>query len=193
VYYIWRSSGTWQFDDSNYTTLPEASADLVAGQEDYTLPTTAIDILECYVMNASGDYQKLSRANPNIITSSRDEFYETDGMPAVFWLEGVSLIIKPAPSAGEVTLTSGLKIILERDIDIFTSTDTSQEPGFLPTFHRLISLGAAYDFARSIGMTDKINTIKPDLDLMTKELEHYYSKRSRADKKRINPNLISSI
>lgn len=193
VYYIWKSSGQWQFDDSNYTTLPEATATLVAGQEDYAIPSTAIDILEVYVMNSSGDYQKLTRINPLEISGSRDELYETDGMPGYYWLEGNSIILKPAPAAADVTTAAGLKIILDRDIDAFTSSDTLQEPGILPAFHRLISLGAAYDFARANEMVQRINMIKPDLEQMSKDLEEYYSRRSRADKPRIRPNIINSI
>jgi hypothetical protein len=193
AYYIWRSSNVWQFDDSNFTTLPEATATLVAGQEDYSIPSTAIDILEVYVMNSSGDYYRLNKINPFMITGARDEYAETDGMPADYYLQGNSIVLKPAPATGYVTMAAGLKLILDRDIDAFTITDTIQEPGFLPAFHRLLSLGAAFDFARSKELVTKINLIKPDLDLMVREMEEYYARRSRADKKRIKPNLVSSI
>lgn len=193
VFYIWRSSGLWQFDDFNNTTLPEATTTLVDGQGDYGIPTTAIDIKEAYVMNSSGDYQKLKRINPTDMIEARDEYYETDAMPAEFYLEGNSIILKPAPLAASVTLAAGLKIILDRNVTIFTTSDTSKEPGFVATFHRLISLGAAYDFARANNMITKINTIKPDLDLMVKEAEEYYSRRSKGGKNNIKPSLVSSI
>ena len=38
---IWESSGAWQYDDSNKTDLPIATTDLVAGQQDYELPSLA--------------------------------------------------------------------------------------------------------------------------------------------------------
>lgn len=193
VFYAWRSSSKWQFDDSNYTDFPEATTDLMVGYEDYSIPSTAIDVLECYVMNASGDYQKLTRINPYTLSGARDEYGETDGMPAEWYLEGNSIILKPAPAAGYVTLTDGLKAILDRDIDPFLTTDTIKEPGFPKMFHRIISLGAAFDFARAHDMGFQVNLLKPDLDKMTAEFEEYYSKRSRGDKKRIKPNLINSI
>jgi hypothetical protein len=192
IYYIWRSSGQWQFDDTNYTTLPEATADLVAGQEDYALPSTAIDVLEAYILDSDGDYKKLERINPNTLPTSRDEYLETDGTPAEYWLEGGSVIIKPAPAAGSVTTTAGLKIILDRDIDAFTITDTTQEPGLPNPFHRIISLGASFDFARANDMANKIKTIQPDLDRMIGELTDYYARRSRNQNKKIRPKISNT-
>src|SRR3989344_5051717 len=36
---IWESQGSWQYDDSNATTLPIAKATMVHGQQDYSLPS----------------------------------------------------------------------------------------------------------------------------------------------------------
>jgi hypothetical protein len=194
VFHIWRSSGQWQFVDRNATSgLPEATQNLTAGTETYTIPTTAIDIREVYILNADGNYQKLKKINPAEIIGSRDEYGETDGMPAEYYLSGEKIVLKPAPAAGYVTTTAGLKVVLDSDITIFASTDTNKEPGIIPMFHRLLSLGAAFDFARSRNMNLKINLIKPDLDEMMKEFEEYYSKRSKGDKIRIKPNIINSI
>lgn len=195
VFYIWRSSGMWQFDDSTATTLPEATTTLVAGQEDYTIPTGGLDIREVHVMNSSGDYKKLKKINPFDIPygSTRDEYYETDAMPAEYYLEGNSIIIKPAPAAASVTLALGLKIILDRNVTLFAVTDTTKEPGFVAQFHRILSLGAAYDFARAHNMVTKIAIIKPDLDKTIQEAEEYYARRSKGGKNNIKPNLISSI
>jgi len=193
VFYIWRSSGMWQFDDSTATTFPEATTTLVAGQEDYTIPSGGLDVREVYVMNSGGDYQKLRKINPFAIGYARDEYYETDSMPAEYYLEGNSIIIKPAPAAANVTLALGLKIILDRNVTLFAVGDTTKEPGFIAQFHRVLSLGAAYDFARAHNMVTKVATIKPDLDMMVREVEEYFSRRSKGGKNNIRPNLISSI
>lgn len=144
VFYIWRSSGMWQFDDSTATTFPEATTTLVVAQEDYTIPTGGLDVREVYVKNSSGDYIKLKKINPFDLSygMARDEYYETDGMPAEYYLEGNSIILKPAPATGSVTLALGLKIILDRNIILFATTDTTKEPGFIAQFHRIFSLGA---------------------------------------------------
>lgn len=172
----------WKFDDTNYTDLPIATTDLVAAQSGYALPTYAIDVLGVEVMNASGNYKKLAEINKQNIDVALDEYYKTDAMPVEFYREGESIFLKPAPAVGSVTLTDGLLIHLDRDIDAFTTSDTTQAPGFNTMFHRVLSLGSAYDYARSKNMADKINSIKPDLDLLLAEMEDYYTKRSRANK-----------
>ncbi len=194
VFYIWKNTGQWQFVDRNTTSgLPEATMNLTAGTETYTIPTTAIDIREVYAMNSDGNYQKLTKINPAEIIGSRDEYGETDGMPAEYYLSGEKIVLKPAPAAGNVTTTSGLKLILDSVITAFASTDTNKEPGILSIFHRLYSLGTAFDFAKAHNMVVKINLIKPDLDAMIAEMEQYYSRRSKGDKARLKPNIISSI
>ena len=53
-------TGEWEYDDSNYTNLPEATADLVDGQRDYELPSTAQKIDRVEVLDNALNSQKLS-------------------------------------------------------------------------------------------------------------------------------------
>lgn len=194
VFYIWKNSSKWQFVDRNSTTgLPEATQVLVAGTGNYTIPTTAIDVREVWVKDENGNYGKLDRINPVEILGARDEYGETAGKPSEWYLYGDKIVLKPIPSAGYITTAAGLKTILDSTVTIFTSSDTGKEPGFISTFHRVLSLGAAFDFARAHNMNQKINLIKPDLDLMLSQMEEYYSKRSKGDKARIKPTIINSI
>src|SRR5438105_2541997 len=39
------ADGTWQIDDTNFTTVPIATASLISGQQDYGLNTTHIQLL----------------------------------------------------------------------------------------------------------------------------------------------------
>jgi hypothetical protein len=194
IFYIWKNSGKWQFVDRNSTTgLPEATQVLVAGTETYTIPTTAIDIREVWVKDENGNYRKLDKINPTEILGARDEYGKTDGKPEEWYLSGDKIVLKPAPAAGYITTASGLKTILDSSVTVFAITDTTKEPGFISTFHRVLSLGAAFDFARAHEMVTKINFIKPDLDLMLTQMEEYYAKRSKGDKARIKPTITSSI
>ena len=58
--WIWQVTGEWEYDDSNYTNLPEATANLVNGQRDYELPSTAQKIDRVEVLDNSGNSQKLT-------------------------------------------------------------------------------------------------------------------------------------
>ena len=59
---IWKMVGDWEFDDTNQTTLPIATADLVANQQDYELPSSAQKLERVEVKNQDGDYVVIASA-----------------------------------------------------------------------------------------------------------------------------------
>lgn len=159
--WIWQSTGDWEFDDSNQTTLPVATRDMVDEQQDYALPTSAFKIDRCEVKDSNGDFQLITPIDKSEVSeSAMSELLETAGMPVYYDLVGDSIILYPKPSATLTTITDGLKLYLSRDISSFTSTDTTKEPGFMPYFHRIISIGMAYDYAVSKGMREKASILK---------------------------------
>lgn len=185
--WIWQSTGEWEYDDSNYTNLPIATTTLVAGQNDYELPSDAQKVDRIEVLNASGDYEHIKTIDKSQISGALSEYYETDGMPKYYDLVGRSIILYPAPSATETTLAAGLKIYFTRDIEEFETDDTNKEPGFVSDFHRLISLGAALDFALVTG-SNKINFIREQIQLMEADLKQFYGSRQREAKVMIKKN-----
>jgi len=186
--WIWEVTGTWEYDDSNYTDLPVATTDLVDEQQDYELPSTAQRIMRVEVLDSDGNW---SLVYPFDETQVRDqamsEFYETAGLPIYYDLKGRSILLYPKPSSDDVTLTNGLKVYFSRDISEFSSTDTTKEPGFVSNFHRLLSLGASYDYAVSRAMTDRVNYLKLQINEMVQELKNFYGERHRDMKTRIIP------
>lgn len=159
--WIWQSSSTWKFDDSNLTTLPVATNDLVANQQDYTLPTSIFKLDRVEVMDADGNYQKLIPFDKSQVTDeAMDEFLSVAGMPRYYDVEGNSLFLYPKPASASVTLTNGIQIYVGRDIDPFISTDTIKEPGFSEYFHRVVSIGMALDYAVSKGLKDKATALR---------------------------------
>lgn len=160
--WIWQASSSWKFDDSNLTTLPIAQRDLVANQQDYTLPTSIFKLDRVEVMDAEGNYKRLIPFDKSQIggTESMDEFLATAGMPVYYDVEGNSLNLYPKPSATDVTIADGLQIYVGRDVDPFVSTDTTKEPGFSEYFHRIVSIGMALDYAIAKGLKDKASSLK---------------------------------
>ena len=53
---IWSSMGSWQWDDSNQTDLPQATTDLVSGQSRYTMPTSALTIKRVEIKDENGSW-----------------------------------------------------------------------------------------------------------------------------------------
>jgi len=193
--WIWEATGTWEYDDSNYTNLPIATTDLVDGQDNYELPTIAQRLDRIEVMNAEGDYVKLTPIDKSQIDVAMSEFADEDGMPEYYDVIGRSIILYPTPDTTKVTLSNGLKAYFSRGVNEFAITDTSTEPGFDDNFHRLLSVGAAYDWAisKDIDNTSRINSLSNQILTFKEEIQKFYGSRDRGMKARIIPKTESNI
>ena len=100
VYLTWKNSSIWEFDDSNYTTLPIGTTTLVDSQQDYALPTNALDVQRVEVKDSSGNFQVLKQFDKTQITEALTEYYETAGMPVYYDVIGGSLFLYPKPATG---------------------------------------------------------------------------------------------
>ena len=186
---IWinETMGTWSWDDSNWTTLMATSSDLTAGTQYYQIPTGTRKIERMEVLANNGIYKKLIPLDKSQVNDALDEFYKTDGLPIYYDAEGKYVHLYPAPAAANVTTTKGLKWHIIRDISPFGITDTSTEPGFDNHFHRIISLGSAYDYCLSNGIEDRKKGFREELDRLHSQVNEHYSIRNRELKSRIIP------
>lgn len=181
--WIWQNQSSWKYDDSKYTDFPEATTALVNDQQDYSLPTTAQKIERVEVLDKDGNYQLVNPTTREWIKDySMSEYYETAGMPAYYILEGNSILLYPKPATGYVTMLLGLKVYFSRNITAFSITDTSTKPGFSENFHRIISVGAALDYAQSKQMTNIIPILMNKLSVLKFDLQEFYSSRHPAIK-----------
>lgn len=181
---IWESANEWQYDDSNATTLPIATATLVNNQQDYSLPSTIQRLERVEVKDASGNYQKLTKIDIHDITIGAPEFLETAGMPLYYDLIGSSLMLYPKPSSSSVTLASGLQVYVNRSVTEFATTATTTEPGFAVAFHRILSLAASIDFTQD---KETRRFLVEQRDRLEKGLIRFYSKRNVEGRTRIKP------
>lgn len=167
----------WQVDDSNLTTLPHFTTTLVAGQGDYKMDAGFLRIERVEVKNASGDYEVLKQIDHRDIKEGYTEFEETDGMPKYYDLVGDSIILMPAPAAADVTTSEGLRVHVLREIDIFTTSDDTQELGFPENFHTIVTFGAASDYLVARGDYDKARAYREDAEAMLEQLRNFSSSR----------------
>ena len=172
----WESSADWQFDDSNVTGFPIATTTLVASQPDYSIPTNALTIDRVEVKDNAGNYAVVSPIDDTQISQALDEFMETDGLPRYYRLVKNSIILYPAPAAASVTTSAGLKIYFTREVDEFATSDTSQEPGLPEPFHRILSFGAASDFALAKGLPNHA-ALKTSAGELMAELRKFMARR----------------
>ncbi len=179
--WIWEADSAWQFDDSNYTNLPRATTDLVDDQHDYEIPSSARQIFEVHIKDSSGNWVMLQAIDKDEYNMPLDEYYDEKGVPSKYDAEGQSIFLYPAPDSSETTLSSGLRILMGRDIDEFASDDTDTEPGFDNHFHPIIPVGASLDYAMGYygGDSQRIGGLKNQLQELRQELATYYGDRHK--------------
>ena len=199
AYLIWRNDSGWQFDDSNYTTLPIATADLVDGQQDYALPSDAFDVQRVEILDGNGDYVLLNRMDKEEVKNrAMSEYYKTDGLPRYYDMVGNSLMLYPAPKEDDVTLTAGIKLYLARDVSAPSNPgayrDIDQSPGFLVSFHPYISAGCAVDYGVAKNYTqEKMINLRLTLKENEQGILEYYAKRDRDYPTKFRPAVRSSV
>lgn len=188
---IIRYNSNWEWDDTNKTDYPIGTTTLVASQRDYTLPSGFLKLLRVEVKDAAGNYQKLQEFDEQQIGVGLTEFMKSDGLPLYYREIGNSIELYPAASASAVTLSAGLKVFYTRTQTEFTNADAAVSPGFAPQFHRILALGAAYDFACAKLTSDPklINSLKERIDKMREDIKEYYSSRNRE----VKPKLVARV
>jgi len=182
--WIWQATGEWEYDDTNYTELPIATADLVNNQQDYSLPTNIQKIERVEVCDNSGDWYKLLPIDQSELpNTAMTEFEEGAGLPQYYDVVGNSLMLYPKPATASITASQGLKLYFSREIDKFTISDTTKEAGFIENFHKLISIGSALDFpAISSDAYTKLNNL---ITAGKNDIKQFYGSRNREVKPRI--------
>lgn len=165
---ILRNSGDYNWDDSNYTSFPVGTTNLVvtAGSEqsDYALPTaydgtagssdasSFLRLTGVKVKDAAGILQKLDPIGERSFVQPLENIFQTPGFPKWYRLFGSSIVLYPAPLASMVTATAGLRLEFSRDKIDFVVGDTTKQPGFPSIYHYLLPLIASETWAAIKGM-----------------------------------------
>jgi hypothetical protein len=186
---ILRVDRNWRWDDTNYTDFSIASITLVNNQRDYTLPASAsggnastlYKINQVRIKDASGDLNKIELADT--ITETTDT-----GMPTKYRLLNGSIRLEPIPITGSVTMAAGLEITFQRAMDAFTTSDTTQQPGFMDMYHELLAYDASASYLMPINPQLAI-TYTQIFNERLKLLQSDYALRNDDVKRRLVPNI----
>ena len=178
---ILQADGRWEWDDNNKTDLPIGTTSLVANQQDYEMSAaTFLKILKVEIKDSSGNWKVLSPISlDDKTTQSITDYKSTAGTPQEYDKLGNSIFLYPKPSYAS---SGGLKIFYQRNVTYFSATDTTEVPGFAEPFHRILSYGAALDYAIANSMQSKINILKPLMTELETGLMKFYSSRGRDEK-----------
>jgi len=165
--------------------LPQAAA---TGSND----TTFLKLLRVEVLDAGSIWKKLNPVDDLQINVALGEYFKTSGLPQYYRVWANSIFVYPAPSSATTTLASGLRIYFQRTMDEFVATDTTQLPGFAANFHRILSLGGAYDYAIAKGLT-QANSLRSEIEQYKKDLQIFYGYKNREQRIRIRPSQMGYI
>lgn len=172
---IQQVDNNWRWDDRNNLDLPIFTANLANAQPDYVIPDDVRDILRIEVDTEDGVGHKLQRIDQSQVAGSLKEVFEADSLPRYYENIGESVYLYPAPN---YNATAGLKIYGKRAGSLFSSSDTTKEPGFDSQYHDYLAIGAAYEYAISPrGDQTMANNLKLMLREMEEEIKRYYSQR----------------
>ena len=191
---LMQADGRWQWDDTNWTDYPIATTNLVDSQQDYSIiqaiPTAGQDylrILRVEVLNNAGNWNLIAPIDQaDIYDQSVTDFLKTSGMPAYYDKQSTSIFLYPKPLTANVTLTNGLRIWFQRAPSYFVTTDTTKQPGFPSIFHRYLSLGAAYDYAKKKTLP-QVNQLRADILEIEDQMSTFMALRNRDEKIVLTP------
>ena len=178
----WKFHGDW------------ATCPTVVDREEYTFPSSILHINKVEIRYDSGSNDWVEaipldeRAVGSAISNEDDIF--TESSPRYWKPDELSLVFDPIP---DTAIDPGVRIWFNKEITELSSD--ADEPVITEPFHRILSIGAALDYAISKNMTEKTSTLRrelfgtethPEYGLI-EQLKKFYSKRSREEQIRIKP------
>lgn len=180
---ILRSQNSWDYDDINHTDFPILTTNLVADQPDYSLPASE-KILKLKRIEVTYDGTNYYKAEPLDIgqvgeaTDTTSISSDFDDSKPFYDIQYNSIFLYPIP---DTDVTRGLKLWVTREVDEFTSSDTTQEPGIDEPFHRMLAIGASMDWAIAKGLGVKNDLMALYQDYERRLGDYYGSKQTDKD------------
>lgn len=187
-----RHDRRWQFDSTEQTDLPIATATITSGQQDYSLETSHLTIDRVEVKDSGGNWHRLKPIDQQELKRDKEvaltEYQETTGLPQEYDVIGNSIFLYPVPN---YTQAASLKAYFTRGPVAFVTSDTTRTPGFNSLFHDLIPLWCAYDYAVANG-NDNTNVLLNTIVMKEEELEKFYAHRDRDIRPRLSVSIDSN-
>lgn len=199
LHIVFKADGRWNFDDSNHTTYPILTGNLVDGQRDYSFTADAdgnlvLDIDRVFVRESTTDpYYEIFPVDvqtdkESVITQFVDG-QNTEGSPYHYDKTATGLFLDPIPDAN---VTAGLKVYVSREGSYFTEASTTKTPGFAGLYHEYCVIEPCYRYARAHRL-DIQEALKRDVLEMEKAITEFYSRRDKHDKNVMTTRKIKYI
>lgn len=193
--------GGWKPDDYNYTDISDAPITLVASQFDYELPVAATGNNLATLLRVNHVYYVSGSQRVYLDPMDRREQYNSTitGVPTAYYFDGKSIVFDVAPNADFIASVSTFHVDFSRLDDPFVSTDTTQQAGFIGSYHHILSYKAvaldklrtdtAFSLRLSSGDMDRPAMFESGI----KELQSAYSRMNGDRRAKVTPKLTPHI
>lgn len=177
-------SGDWQYDDTNHTTEPVGTGNLVADQSSYSFATEYLTIEHIDVKNADGNWYRLDPMDRKDLQGMTPEEYfgTVSGAPEYYDKVGDTVRLYPSPAAANVTLTAGLRVTFKRAPQAFTAASTTDadttKAGLPSSYHVLLAYMAAIPYCMSY-KPERVALYEKKKDELKKKLLAFYGRRQQ--------------
>jgi len=171
---ILENNGDWQVNGEIATT------DLVAGQNEYILPSDILSLSEVFI-TTNGQMVKARQRDLKTVYVNLSDYHPS--VPEFDLLDNSMFIYLPESTVPNAT--DGIKIVYQTQLTELAST--SSQPNISEPFRRILSIGAAFDYCIAQEMGNKANSLKVLLDEARQKLINYYSRRSTTKKLSLEP------
>lgn len=190
------TSGTWKFDDSNHPDFPEMTADIVAGQREYSFTTDeegnlVLDIYKVYAKETGKDYLELEAidADTTGVENGITAGSTVQGVPYRYDKTANVIILDPVPSA---SVTGGLKVSINREATFFTTSDTTKKPGVPGLHHKWFYLKPASEYARR-NTLNSYERLKGEVRDLEADIKKTFSRRAKDEQSVMTPEPVDSL
>lgn len=191
---ILENDGALAWDDDSFGDLPEGYLNLSANQRDYNLTEDEnfADILAVIKVLIRDDnnttWTEVKRISTDDIETSLIKKEGETGIPAYYRMSGKKMLLYPTP---DYTESNGILVYFIRKPKDVTVSDTTRELSIPATFHPLVALYTAYDYARAKRM-DNRNDILNEILMEEKRLGLHVTNQNKNLKVVISPKIFSS-
>lgn len=179
------------YDDANYPDLPEGTIALVNGQTVYDVSqdenfADLTYVIKVFVKNSAGTYYELNRygtGDVNIKSALLNNAFGSIFNSQNFYrMSGKRIILGFTPA---YAFSDGIKIYFQRAPVQVSVNDTSKELGIPTTYHQLVALMCAYDYARAKRLDNK-NDLLAEVQEEKQRLGLYIDDQQPEKKTQIN-------
>ena len=180
---IINADGIFEYDDTNQSDLPVGTGNLIASQSSYAFASEYLQIRQVKVKDANGNWLVLKQIDyRDFVDIAIEESFADTGMPTHFDILGDNIKLYPAPVAANVTLTAGLKVHFTRTASLFTTSDTTKEPGLPSPYHVLLAYMAAIPYC-AVYKKDRVAWLEKKVVEGKASLIKFFSKRNKDERR----------